>query len=620
MAEIHILPKELVNKIAAGEVIERPASVVKELVENSLDAGATSIEITIEDGGRKSISVRDNGVGMDADDLSKAFAPHATSKIARPEDLFNIQTMGFRGEALASIAAVGRIDAITRQEGSRIPHGYHIHIEGGEYRSVKPAPMPTHGTVVTVRDLFYNIPARRKFLRTANTEFAHVLEQIYRLAIPHRQVEFILVHNKRNVLHLSAGQSLRNRISDLFGPELADNLIDLAGKEREIAISGLICPPHQARTSARWQYFFVNHRFVKDRILSHALKEAYRGLAEPSRHPVAVIFLEIDPADIDVNVHPTKVEVRFRNAQVVHSQLFGVLRDTLNKTSAAPSSRYAPYPSETREPIERRRESLKQALADFFKTTDRRKSPLAPTEGKPTHRGAPVPHRDEPASTVEDGTPSQASAKGAPAYAPVEIPSDRQRPLPAHTAMQIHNSYIVTETETGLAIVDQHALHERILFEEISHRLASGNLPSQRLLIPETLEVSQTDKIVLAGYQDLLSRVGLEISEFGPTSMAIHAIPSLMVERKVAPVQFVRDLIDLLSDAPSIDAAELLERIVATMACKAAIKAGEPLSPEEIDTLLAKGDEIDRSGSCPHGRPTIITLTISELEKQFKRT
>ncbi|MCD6377922.1 MAG: DNA mismatch repair endonuclease MutL [Planctomycetes bacterium] len=637
MAGIHILPAELVNKIAAGEVIERPASVVKELIENSLDAGATFIEITIEDGGRKSISVRDNGIGMDADDLSKAFMPHATSKIAKSEDLFNIQTMGFRGEALASIAAVGRIDAISKPRDSKEPHGFSIHIEGGNYQPVKPASMPGHGTVITVQDLFYNTPARRKFLRTANTEFGHILEQFYRLTIPNCQVEFTLIHNKKPILHLPANQSLRARLSDLFGSELADNLIDLTSKEDEIIVSGLICPPHQARTSSKWQYFFVNRRFVRDKILTHALKEAYRGLAEPTRHPAAIIFLEIDPADIDVNVHPTKIEVRFRNAQKVHSQLFGALRDVLNKTASAPSIRIATTEQRSDAQIENRRESLKEALAEFFKSSRpsqpqlQRKIPQGKTIGKPYASDKTENHhgRESQASATISKTDSLANTiKQSPQYAPIDlqsIPSQKaqsEKPSPrlGLPAIQIHNSYIVVETETGLAIIDQHALHERILFEEISQRLSAGNLLSQRLLIPEIVEVSQTDKIVLAGYQDLFDRLGLEVSEFGPTSIAIHSVPVLMAERKVSPVQFLRDVIGILADAPSIDQTELLERIIATMACKAAIKSGEPLSPAEIEALLSKADEIDRSSSCPHGRPTTITVTLEELEKQFKRT
>ncbi|MCK4623842.1 MAG: DNA mismatch repair endonuclease MutL [Phycisphaerae bacterium] len=599
MPDIRVLPTHLVNKIAAGEVVERPASVVKELVENALDAGASAIDITVEDGGRRMISIRDNGAGMVADDLALAFSPHATSKITDEDDLFNIHTMGFRGEALASISAVAHVHAVTRRRDSQDNAGFEIRAEGETVSPVRPAPASAGGTTITVRDLFFNTPGRRKFMRTANTEFGHIVAQLTRLALPNCNAAFSLTHNGRLVHRLPADQSLRERIGELLGAELAQSLIELNSTENAAEITGMIAPPHQSRTSARWQYFFVNGRYVRDRLLSHALREAYRGLVEPARAPAAVIFLEIDPSEIDVNVHPTKIEIRFRNGQPVHSQLLAVLRETLNKSDIAPPVNIGPADL----PDDARREPLKQALADFFKSG----------QGAGNYRGP----------TYQPARAGQYTPAGAPPLPAPMTQVAEALPLPTglpRRAMQIHNSYIVTATDDGLVVIDQHALHERIIFDELKSRLSAGKLASQRLLIPETVEVGEADKAVLSERAGVLEQFGLEITEFGPGSVAVHALPSLLVERHVPAAEFVRDLLETLAENASAGGDELLDRILATMACKAAVKAGESLTAEEIDSLLGRREKIDKSASCPHGRPTTLTLTLAELEKQFKRT
>ena len=604
MPEIRLLPRHLVNKIAAGEVIERPASVVKELVENSLDAGATEIDVTVEEGGRRLIRVRDNGAGMGAEDLALAFASHTTSKIADEDDLFNICTMGFRGEALASIASVSHAHILSRPRGGAEDTGHEMRVSGDEAEPVQPAAAP-EGTTVTIRDLFFNTPARRKFMRTVNTEFGHVVERLARLALPHRQVAFTLTHNGRTTHRLPSAESLRQRAGDFLGAALAETFIEFASDEGSVRISGLIAPPAAARASARWQYFFVNRRHVRDRLLAHALREAFRGLLEQGRSPVALVFLEIEPAAVDVNVHPAKVEVRFRQGQLIHSQLLGVLRETLNKADLAPRVAIdAGAGDEPPEPDDDRRRSLKQALAEFFKSTpppQRRleyPAPPARAESRGTSfpPAAPVPEPPEPTSPAAEA------------------------PAPRVAAIQIHNSYIVTATEEGLAIIDQHALHERILFEELTRRLAEGSLLSQRLLIPESVELGEAEKAALADRAELLERLGIEVGEFGPGSVAIHRFPSLLAERKVPAVAFLRDLLDVLAESASADGAELLERVLATMACKAAVKAGDPLTAEEIEALLGGRVAAERSSSCPHGRPTVLKLSLAELDKQFKRT
>ena len=659
MPEIRVLSRHLVNKIAAGEVIERPASVVKELVENALDAGAGSIDVTVEDGGRRLVAVRDDGAGMEADDLKLAFLPHATSKIATEEDLFNIRTMGFRGEALASIASVARASILTRRRGSADPSGYEVRAEGGEISEVRPAAAPD-GTTVTVRDLFYSTPARRKFLRTAQTEFGHVVEQLARLALPHSGVAFTLTHNGRVTHRLPAAQSVRRRAGDFFGEDLAETLIELSDRDATVRVGGLIAPPAAARASARWQYFFVNGRYVRDRFLGHALREAFRGAMDPSRSPVAVIFIELPPEEVDVNVHPAKIEVRFRDGRLVHSQLLAAIRDALNRSNLSPTIRLdspsmAPAgrrglasddsaPSQARAapdepPDDERRQGLKQALADFFKrqTPPQRRLdfparpagtfqpanprlPAGAIGAPPASGNLDSPPRER--GVLADSTDGETSAP--PEFgtfiAEPRVSPPRPGVRAALPAMQVHDSYIVAATAEGLVIVDQHALHERIIYEDLTRRLAEGPLAAQRLLIPPTLSVTESEKARLLERAALLDRLGVEVADFGPRAVAVQKFPALLAGRGVPVEEFVRDLLDLMAEHATDEPEGLLQELLATMACKAAVKAGDPLSDEEIQALLARHEEVRRGGSCPHGRPTTLTLTLTELEKQFKRT
>ncbi|HUU59521.1 MAG TPA: DNA mismatch repair endonuclease MutL, partial [Phycisphaerae bacterium] len=341
MPDIRILPTYLVNKIAAGEVVERPASVLKELVENALDAGASRIEIAVADGGKKLLSVSDDGAGMSADDMALAFRPHATSKIAAEADLFAIETLGFRGEALASIASISHAQIRTRRRGGpgepADESGYEVAASGDTVGEVRPCPAAP-GTTVTVRDLFFNTPARRKFMRTTNTEFGHVTEQLARLAIPHPQVAFTLSHNGREVQNFPPVESTAARVADLFGADLAQTLLPLRPRRGDVSVDGLIAPPSAGRASAKWQYLFLNGRYIRDRMLAHALREAYRGVIDPNRYPVAFLFVAADPAAVDVNVHPTKIEVRFRDSNRVHGELLATLRETLNRASLTPGA------------------------------------------------------------------------------------------------------------------------------------------------------------------------------------------------------------------------------------------------------------------------------------------
>ena len=618
---IRVLSVHLVNKIAAGEVIERPASIVKELVENSLDAGATRIEVTIEDGGKKLISVSDNGCGMDSGDLSRAFIPHATSKLASEDDLFSISTMGFRGEALASVGSISHAHIRTKRSDSHDGAGFEVAASGPSIEDVRPC-ASAPGTTVTVRDLFFNTPARRKFLRTANTESAHVTEQVARLALPHPHVAFLYTHNGRKVHDLPACESTRQRIGDLFGAELADNLLTVPRRGDEMSLAALVGPPAAARGSGKWQYFFLNGRYIRDRVLSHSLREAYRGLLDPRRWPVAFVFIEVPPEDVDVNVHPSKIEVRFHNSQKVHGLLLAALRETLNKSNLAPAASLGQ--ADTTAPdydisAADRQRSLREAMADFFKSAPPPQPHLSFPESHGPRGGSSPPSRAEKFPLPLDRSPAP-SAPAASHESPHPPALAEATPPGSPMAFQVHDSYIVAQCPNGLIIVDQHALHERVIYNDLKARLASGPLTAQRMLIPQTLTVTAAEADLLAANEELLSRLGIEVAPFGPETIAIQQFPTLLAERGTHAVEFLREVLDTLGEDSSAGPEQLIEGLLQVMACKAAIKAGQPLSSAEMESLLARADDAEKSSSCPHGRPTTLKLTLHDLEKQFKRT
>jgi len=608
--------------------------VVKELVENALDAGATRIDVAVEDGGRRLISVTDNGSGMDQGDVALAFAPHATSKLAAEDDLFTIATMGFRGEALASIASISHAHIRTRRADDEA--GYEVSASGQDSGDVRPC-AAAPGTTVTVRDLFFNTPARRKFMRKANTEFGHVAEQIARLALPHPQVAFTLTHGGRETHNLPATDTTRRRVSDLFTADLADALLPVTQRgSPALSVAGLVAPPASARASTKWQYLFLNGRYIRNRSLSHALREAYRGLIAPNRCPVVFLYIDIDPVDVDVNVHPTKIEVRFRDAQLVYGTLLGALKETLNQANLAPAASFDPVPASAPEAeAAERRDSLRQALADFFKSAPppqpRFSFPEPPRgpAGDTDRPGATPPPPMPPASAAED-TSSTENPQSSFAKATEDTSAIRRRQgyggqirnpqLPVPPAVQIHNAYIVAASEDGLVIIDQHALHERLIYNDLRRRLAEGDLTGQRMLIPETLTVTPAEADLLARRAELLGRLGIETSEFGPDTAAIQRFPSLLAERGVGAADFLRELLDRLADDETTDPERMLSDVLDMLSCKAAVKAGDPLSQAEIASLLARREEAEKAWACPHGRPTTLKLTLADLEKQFHRT
>jgi DNA mismatch repair protein MutL len=611
MGKIAVLGDNMVNVIAAGEVVERPASVLKELLENCIDAGATSIIVTIEEGGLELISVTDDGSGMAPDDLAMAFQRHATSKISRQEDLERISTMGFRGEALASIASVAQVKAVSRMADSI--EAACIEIDCGTMGQVRPC-SGTVGTTVEVRKLFYKLPARRKFLRTPNTEMKHITEHFTRIALAHCGLDMTLIHNGRQVARLTRNTPPRQRIQQLLSEAIAEDMVDFASREKGLSIRGLLGRPVAARTSNKYQYVFLNGRFIRDKFISHATQEAYRGMMEPGRYPIAFIWIEMPFDAYDANVHPMKLEVRFYDSNLVHSQVMGAIREKLMSLDLdvsgvlpAGAAHHGPLTSEDLAPDdEGRRERIEKAMADFFET----------------HKGASQQRLGFTGQT-RTNYPAQRRPDGS-AYIPLAeagpLPGSPQaQESPPRRFLQLHDSYIVVESDDGFLIVDQHALHERIIYEELCRKLAGGTLESQKLLIPETFEVTPEQADTIDSHADMLEKLGISIEPFGPRTVAIQAFP-LMLD-KVAPVEFVQGLLDLASDKElGIDEERLLHEVLDMAACKAAVKAGQRLSEGEIAQLLADRQQVERSSRCPHGRPTVIKLSLADLEKQFKRT
>ncbi len=576
---IRPLPDLVANQIAAGEVVERPASVVKELVENALDAGAARLAVDLEQGGIELIRVTDDGSGIDPDDLSLALAPHATSKIDRAEDLDGVVTLGFRGEALASIASVSRLCIRTRRPAD--PGAWALASEGDRRGEPAPAAGPV-GTSVEVRNLFFNTPARRKFLRTPATEQGHALDVIRQLAMVHARVGFVVRADAREVLALPADQSPRERVLDILGRDLEKELLEVS-RDGAVAVWGLAGRPSLARGTNKGQFVFVNGRAVREKTIQHAIREAYRGLIDPSRYPTCVVLVEMDPRAVDVNVHPAKAEVRFRDSSMVHSVVLGALRDALRAADLTPS--------------------LAQATRAVHGPVDAQD--LAAALRSPPGDGSS--HPSSPG--VSPGT-----IRDALADPPIPVP------IPARRVLQVHKSFLVAEDEQGITIIDQHALHERVMFEQLLERVARGTLETQRLLAPAIVPASTERLDALAGLAPLLSRLGMEVEPFGPDTLAIHAFPSFLFDRGVEPEDFLSGLLDkALSGAIPPDGEEALREVLDMMACKAAVKAGDRLSDDELSELVRLRGEVERSSSCPHGRPTSIHLTIRELEKLFQR-
>jgi DNA mismatch repair protein MutL len=590
MARIHRLPVHLANQIAAGEVVERPASVVKELIENALDAGATRVAVTIELGGKKLIRVEDDGDGMDPEDARLAIERHATSKIASPEDLGAIRTLGFRGEALPSIASVSHFVLRTRARGESA--GTEVRVNGGTVESVREVGAPD-GTCIEVADLFYNLPARRKFLKSDTAESSQISRLVTQMALGYPETGFSLTSGARKLLECPPAAGLAERFFQLFGER--PDLIEVRKEAGGLKIHGYVAALGDAGPIRGPQNVFVNRRIVKDRTIAHAIADAYSVATIKERSPEVHLFIAIPPDRVDVNVHPTKAEVRFLEQSLVHEVLRRGLMDALGQ-GRAPELQFTPFAPRHEEP---RPMSIPGVLAGATvgsRWTSERSGAL---EG---FRSDSAPVSPEPRSGV-----------GGP---PTAFGADDVRPM--IPLGQFRDTFIIAIDDEGLAIIDQHVAHERVLFEQVMEKLTSGPLESQQLLIPIVIEMSPAARQALAAHAATLARFGLEIEEFGGESLRLRAVPAVLdpVECEAAVRALAEDLEGLDRGSRVEDA---LRRIAATMACHAAVKANYPLTMEKMRYILEELRRTAYSSVCPHGRPVVLRITRREIEKNFQR-
>ncbi|WP_273527195.1 DNA mismatch repair endonuclease MutL [Pseudomonas sp.] len=616
LQRIQLLSPRLANQIAAGEVVERPASVIKELLENSLDSGATRIEVDVEQGGVKLLRVRDDGCGIPADDLPLALARHATSKIRDLEDLERVMSLGFRGEALASISSVSRLTLTSRTVDAG--EAWQVETEGREMEArVQPAAHPV-GTSVEVRDLFFNTPARRKFLRTEKTEFDHLQEVIKRLALARFDVAFHLRHNGKGVLalHQASDDAARaRRVAAVCGPAFLEQALPIEVERNGLRLWGWVGLPTFSRSQADLQYFYVNGRMVRDKLVAHAVRQAYRDVLFNGRHPTFVLFLDVDPAVVDVNVHPTKHEVRFRDSRMVHDFLYGTLHRALGDVRpedqlAAPASVTSMSP-------------LSGAAAGEFAGQNEISLSTSVPERAPAWRGAGAGYQmQRPAS---GGHVAEAQGAYREFFAP--LPEAGPAPLPAtqddvpplgYALAQLKGIYILAENAQGMVLVDMHAAHERITYERLKTAMASEGLRGQPLLVPESIAVSQREADCAEEHAQWFQRLGFELQRLGPETLAIRQTPALL--KQAEATRLVTDVLaDLLEYGTSDRIQAHLNELLATMACHGAVRANRRLTLPEMNALLRDMEQTERSGQCNHGRPTWTQLGMDELDRLFLR-
>ncbi len=618
MSKIKILPELLSNKIAAGEVVERPAAVVKELVENSLDAGSSRIVVDVAKGGRSLIRVSDNGTGMGHDDALLALERYATSKIFKDQDLFSINTLGFRGEALPSIAAVSRFNLTTRVASA--DSGTEIVVEGGKIINVSEVGAPT-GSMVTVQQLFFNTPARRKFLKTIGTEMGHIADMVARIALGHPAVQLRLTHNEKIVKNWSVASGLFDRVVDVLGNDLKNSLHAVEFQNGGISVSGWISSPRVTRRTSRAIFIYVNGRFVRDRIVQHALFEGYSQRLVKGQFPVAVIYINLPFDAVDVNVHPTKNEVRFARQRDVHEAVRRAVAQTLHEVDL-PQWRPANYTTDRQ-----------AAAAGGISEAARKEFGMRKAEGgkKGSEFGSPhlAPRDSQLVTRDPDPEPRNAQLETRNPQLVTRNPQratrttqhaiwDKEGFSSMRVIGQFHNTYIVCESEGGLILIDQHAAHERVLYEQFSARSTGAPKSAQRLLVPETVELGYREAGVLEKMIAELKDIGLDIEPFGGNTFVVKAVPVLLAGREIKPVLIeIVEKITEIGSAPGF--AKALDQSRMVMACHGAIRANQALSGAQIKGLLSQLDGCHNPSHCPHGRPTWIHWDMRSLDKSFKR-
>jgi DNA mismatch repair protein MutL len=573
--KIEILSDEMASRIAAGEVVERPASVVKELIENSLDAGATEISVTIEKSGAALVQIADNGEGITADDLPLAVERHSTSKLKDNADLFRIATLGFRGEALPSIAAVAKMEIVSRPLGCDV--GYRLVVNGGKKQEPGPAAAAV-GTTVTIRDLFYNTPARRKFLKSPATEFSHICDVFNRLALAYPRVHFRLAHNQGLVADYVGTHDPKDRLQQVLGRAMAQDLIGFSANNGALSIKGYLSSAPGSFPNARYLLTFVNRRYVRDKVLNHALMHGYETLLMKGQYPAVVLFLSIPYEEVDVNVHPAKYEVRFRRQAEVHDAVAQAVRQALKLEAKEPSAR----------------------------TQDRSWAPVGQVSEYPLPYAREQPRDAGAVARLESRSHTESGVAKEGFFSSMTILG------------QIFDCYLVCCSPHGLALIDQHAAHERVVFEKLRQQLDRGQVQKQHLLVPQTFEVSAGEALLLEPKMAALERSGFSLEAFGANSYAITTVPALLPEGDYREI--VRRMVAELAEVDKSDAArQHLEDRLATIACHSVIRASRSLEMSEIRALLQDLDRVDFATQCPHGRPVLIEFSRAALEKMFKR-
>jgi len=634
MPKIQVLPPEIANRIAAGEVVERPSSVAKELVENSLDAGSNRVEVEIEEGGKNLVRITDDGIGIGIDDLPLTFASHATSKLRRPDDLFSIGTLGFRGEALASIGSVAqaKITSLARGEAT----GAEIECRGGSIGEARPC-AASPGTVIEVRNLFYNVPVRRKFLKSTASETANITDTLTKMALAYPSVHFRLSTNQKEVFDCPPSTRLE-RILQFYGRDLSDALLEIKSESPELTIEGYAALPTTSRANRSWQFLFLNGRSIQDKSLNHAMNEAYRGLMPDRRFPIIFLFLEMDPSEIDVNVHPTKIEVRFRSEWSLYGRVLNAIRQRLlsDETTGTlkvdpqqnlfgPASQSSPAAAPARggeatpDPVTKPPKPAKAASGE--ETAARPQSARSGPVTTSSARARPQPEKAEHAGDqgpVHGQTGADIPAGEQTPSAPRELSIGTGVATETPRFLQVHDAYIVQETPAGFIVIDQHALHERILFFEVREKVERGAVESQHLLLPEPVELTPKEMALIRELTPALKALGFEIEEFGKHSIVVQAVPAFL--ESASARQVLHDILSELGEGQAPRSLEAIrERILSTIACKAAVKAGDPLTDSEIASLLKRGAEIPETIACAHGRPTRLAVDLNDLERQFGR-
>ena len=606
MGKIEALPVSVINRIAAGEVVERPASVVKELLENALDSDPTRIDAELEQGGVALIRIVDDGCGIEADDLPLAVSPHATSKLRSADDLEKIETLGFRGEALASIAEVSRVVIRTK---TALGTGSRLEIDSGLNRGVQPEGCGL-GTSVEVHQLFSKIPARRAFLKTPATEWSHASEAFVKTALAHPEIAFSLTHNRRRVHDLPAVDDWRQRIADIYGSQLASRLLHAKEVDDDISVMALLGRPEDDMASGRFQHFFISGRPFRDRSVMHAVQEGYRGRLLSGRQPIVFMQLQVPLQYVDVNVHPAKTEVRFRDPGRLHRLVLLAVRRAIAGVDG---------PTAFEPPRSHSSASAGLAAAEnIWKRQQRFSEGEESARNEPRHEGGGGRNESGRGFGLSE---MSFSGTGEDSVAKQEtLPGVTENKIPEERAVQMHQRYLVVEADGGIEVIDQHALHERVLYEQLRARMSNGVIEVQPLLIPEQVELTSSEFEVVTNHLDVLSDAGVKVESFGGNTVVVRGKPALVGRTPASEI--IQEVVDRLTAlaANGGDHRAVVDEVLHSLSCRAAIKAGDALSQAEVETLVADRHRYQGTGHCPHGRPTSLVLSRQELDKQFRRT